>query len=49
MFLAFDPFFFHYSLQKGVLVFDVAQYDGILKKMTEFNTALRSDSVSFQY
>ncbi|RID71793.1 hypothetical protein BRARA_C03714, partial [Brassica rapa] len=29
--------------KRGVLVFDVAQYDGILKKMTEFNNTLRSD------
>ncbi|CAF2100438.1 phospholipase A-2-activating protein [Brassica napus] len=31
--------------KRGVLVFDVAQYDGILKKMTEFNNTLRSDPV----
>ncbi|AEE76160.1 unnamed protein product [Arabidopsis thaliana] len=32
--------------KRGVLVFDAAQYDGILKKMTEFNTTLRSDAVN---
>ncbi|KAL0816463.1 hypothetical protein Bca101_072907 [Brassica carinata] len=31
--------------KRGVLVFDVAQYDGILKKMTEFNNTLRADPV----
>ena len=34
-----------FCFQKGVLVFDVAQFDGILKKITEFNNALLSDSV----
>ncbi|EEF43307.1 phospholipase A-2-activating protein [Ricinus communis] len=29
--------------KKGMLVFDVAQFDGILKKITEFNNALLSD------
>ncbi|KAL2983534.1 hypothetical protein AAZX31_12G043600 [Glycine max] len=28
---------------KGMLVFDAAQFDGILKKITEFNNALQSD------
>lgn len=28
-----------------MLVFDVAQFDGILKKITEFNNALLSDPV----
>lgn len=28
-----------------MLVFDVAQFDGILKKITEFNNALLSDQV----
>ncbi|CAN8269055.1 unnamed protein product [Cochlearia groenlandica] len=32
--------------KKGVLLFDVAQYDGILKKMAEFNNTLQSDPVS---
>ncbi|XP_010519317.1 PREDICTED: phospholipase A-2-activating protein [Tarenaya hassleriana] len=32
--------------KKGVLVFDVAQYDGILKKITEFNNSLQSDPVN---
>ncbi|KAB1202867.1 hypothetical protein CJ030_MR8G008032 [Morella rubra] len=27
-----------------MLVFDVAQFDGILKKITEFNNALLSDT-----
>ncbi|KAL5788522.1 hypothetical protein ACOSP7_005471 [Xanthoceras sorbifolium] len=30
--------------KKGMLVFDAAQFDGILKKITEFNNALLSDS-----
>lgn len=34
-----------FCFQKGVLVFDVAQFDGILKKITEFNNALLSDPV----
>ncbi|XP_020216388.1 phospholipase A-2-activating protein [Cajanus cajan] len=29
--------------KKGMLVFDAAQFDGILKKITEFNKALQSD------
>ncbi|XP_048500603.1 uncharacterized protein LOC104885237 [Beta vulgaris subsp. vulgaris] len=29
--------------EKGVLVFDVAQFDGILKKLSEFNNSLSSD------
>ncbi|KAL6494769.1 hypothetical protein OROGR_031569 [Orobanche gracilis] len=29
--------------KKGMLVFDVAQFDGILKKISEFNNALLSD------
>ncbi|CAI9769098.1 unnamed protein product [Fraxinus pennsylvanica] len=29
--------------KKGMLVFDVAQFDGILKKVSEFNNALLSD------
>ncbi|KAL9174046.1 hypothetical protein ABFS82_02G026600 [Erythranthe guttata] len=29
--------------KKGVLVFDVAQFDGILKKISEFNNGLQSD------
>lgn len=38
---------FHQSFysQKGMLVFDSAQFDGILKKITEFNNALLSDQV----
>ncbi|CAF1705052.1 unnamed protein product [Brassica napus] len=35
--------------KRGVLVFDVAQYEGILKKMTEFNNTLRSDPVRSLY
>uniref|UniRef100_A0A2N9ECM6 PUL domain-containing protein n=1 Tax=Fagus sylvatica TaxID=28930 RepID=A0A2N9ECM6_FAGSY len=34
---------FKHIPKKGVLVFDVAQFDGILKKITEFNNALLSD------
>lgn len=30
-----------------MLVFDSAQFDGILKKITEFNNALLSDQVGF--
>ncbi|KAM3743055.1 hypothetical protein ACB098_07G116300 [Castanea mollissima] len=37
------PIFKHIP-KKGVLVFDAAQFDGILKKITEFNNALLSDS-----
>ncbi|KAL4596794.1 hypothetical protein ACB092_12G188900 [Castanea dentata] len=32
-----------FCFQKGMLVFDAAQFDGILKKITEFNNALLSD------
>ncbi|KNA10607.1 hypothetical protein SOVF_142770 [Spinacia oleracea] len=34
---------FKHIPKKGVLVFDVAQFDGILKKMSEFNNALLAD------
>ncbi|XP_059450417.1 uncharacterized protein LOC132181281 isoform X2 [Corylus avellana] len=34
---------FKHIPKKGVLVFDVAQFDGILKKITEFNNAVLSD------
>ncbi|XP_050232267.1 uncharacterized protein LOC126680979 isoform X2 [Mercurialis annua] len=34
---------FKHIPKKGMLVFDVAQFDGILKKITEFNNALLSD------
>ncbi|GLT55414.1 hypothetical protein SLA2020_285370 [Shorea laevis] len=34
---------FKHIPKKGVLVFDVAQFDGILKKITEFNNSLLSD------
>lgn len=34
-----------YGLQKGMLIFDAAQFDGILKKIMEFNNALLSDLV----
>ncbi|CAN0909980.1 Phospholipase A-2-activating protein [Linum grandiflorum] len=34
---------FKHIPKKGMLVFDVAQYDGIMKKMTEFNNALLSE------
>ncbi|XP_077233233.1 transducin family protein / WD-40 repeat family protein [Tasmannia lanceolata] len=37
------PVFKHIP-KKGMLFFDVAQFDGILKKITEFNNALLSDS-----
>ncbi|CAH9056252.1 unnamed protein product [Cuscuta europaea] len=30
--------------KKGMLVFDTAQFDGILKKISEFNSTLQSDS-----
>jgi hypothetical protein len=30
-----------------MLVFDVAQFEGILKKLTEFNHSLLSDSVGY--
>ncbi|KAB1207227.1 Phospholipase A-2-activating protein [Morella rubra] len=35
---------FKHIPKKGMLVFDVAQFDGILKKITEFNNALLSDT-----
>ncbi|OWM89209.1 phospholipase A-2-activating protein isoform X2 [Punica granatum] len=34
---------FKHIPKKGMLVFDVAQFDGILKKVTEFNGSLLSD------
>ncbi|XP_021738565.1 phospholipase A-2-activating protein-like [Chenopodium quinoa] len=34
---------FKHIPKKGVLIFDVAQFDGILKKMSEFNNTLLSD------
>ncbi|XP_071729987.1 uncharacterized protein [Rutidosis leptorrhynchoides] len=34
---------FKHIPKKGMLVFDAAQFDGILKKISEFNNALRSD------
>ncbi|XP_024959190.1 phospholipase A-2-activating protein [Cynara cardunculus var. scolymus] len=34
---------FKHIPKKGMLVFDAAQFDGILKKITEFNNALRTD------
>ncbi|KAJ4716457.1 Phospholipase A-2-activating protein [Melia azedarach] len=34
---------FKHIPKKGMLVFDVAQFDGILKKITEFNNTLLSD------
>lgn len=42
--------YFHFILilQKGMLLFDTAQFDGILKKIAEFNSALASDPVNFQ-
>ncbi|KAF3435623.1 hypothetical protein FNV43_RR22714 [Rhamnella rubrinervis] len=39
---AAKPTFKHIP-KKGMLVFDVAQFDGIIKKITEFNNALLSD------
>ncbi|XP_071736773.1 uncharacterized protein [Rutidosis leptorrhynchoides] len=36
---------FKHIPKKGMLVFDAAQFDGILKKISEFNNALRSDPV----
>ncbi|GMH13428.1 hypothetical protein Nepgr_015269 [Nepenthes gracilis] len=36
---------FKHIPKKGMLVFDVAQFDGILKKISEFNNALLSDQV----
>ncbi|XP_011037580.1 PREDICTED: phospholipase A-2-activating protein-like [Populus euphratica] len=35
---------FKHIPKKGMLVFDVAQFEGILKKLTEFNNSLLSDS-----
>lgn len=32
-------------IQKGMLVFDTAQFDGILKKISEFNSTMLSDPV----
>ena len=32
-------------LQKGMLLFDTAQYDGILKKLHMFNSSLATDEV----
>lgn len=37
----------HSGFQKGMLVFDAAQFDGILKKILEFNSALLSKPVGF--
>ncbi|XP_065856759.1 uncharacterized protein [Euphorbia lathyris] len=34
---------FKHIPKKGMLIFDMAQFDGILKKLTEFNAALLSD------
>ncbi|GAB2250396.1 hypothetical protein Droror1_Dr00016646 [Drosera rotundifolia] len=34
---------FKHIPKRGMLVFDVAQFDGILKKISEFNNALHSD------
>ncbi|KAI3755551.1 hypothetical protein L1987_55354 [Smallanthus sonchifolius] len=34
---------FKHIPKKGMLIFDAAQFDGILKKISEFNNALRSD------
>ncbi|KAL9253320.1 Phospholipase A-2-activating protein-like protein [Drosera capensis] len=34
---------FKHIPKRGMLVFDVAQFDGILKKISEFNSALHSD------
>ncbi|RVW48430.1 Ubiquitin homeostasis protein lub1 [Vitis vinifera] len=36
---------FKHIPKKGILVFDAAQFDGILKKISEFNNALMSDPV----
>lgn len=41
------PSFFFFHFQKGMLVFDTAQFDGILKKVVEFNNALLSDQVGY--
>lgn len=38
-----DTFF---VVQRGMLAFETAQYDGILKKVSEFNNSLLSDTVS---
>lgn len=40
--VAAKPTFKHIP-KKGMLVFDVAQFDGILKKISEFNSTLQSD------
>ncbi|CAK8576465.1 unnamed protein product [Lathyrus sativus] len=40
--ISVKPTFKHIP-KKGMLVFDTAQFDGILKKVVEFNTALLSD------
>lgn len=37
--------YFIFFVQKGMLVFDVAQFDGILKKVMEFNSSLLSEQV----
>ncbi|KAA0031249.1 phospholipase A-2-activating protein [Cucumis melo var. makuwa] len=42
------PIFKHIP-KKGVLVFDVAQFDGILKKIVEFNNALLADPEKKNY
>lgn len=34
-------------LQKGMLFFEVAQFDGILKKISEFNNSLLTEVVNF--
>ncbi|XP_052724577.1 protein DOA1-like [Vigna angularis] len=36
---------FKHIPKKGMLVFDAARFDGILKKIIEFNNALQSDQV----
>ncbi|KAH7857370.1 hypothetical protein Vadar_011922 [Vaccinium darrowii] len=38
---------FKHIPKKGMLVFDAAQFDGILKKILEFNSALLSKPVGF--
>lgn len=43
--LLIDVYFLSFHFQKGMLVFDVAQFDGILKKIIEFNNSLLSDPV----
>ncbi|KAH9695972.1 phospholipase a2-activating protein [Citrus sinensis] len=46
-FWLFDPFYtgktYIQAYPKGMLIFDAAQFDGILKKIMEFNNALLSD------